>query len=271
MPIPVKLNITPAQLKKLQEGGSIQVKHTAIGAGNILNLNEDNVKKLVKALKSSKATRISMDDDELEGSGFGKKFKKKFTQVKKTVKKAKVGKHVAKSLNKVDKALQVITPIVGAVAPQFVPALMAAQEGVQAGKQVTQSVRNISRDVDMATSKGGMKRLAKAKLEEVMASNPDVANVVNGVRDIRNSVRVAQAPVKAGGSVKVYNDQNNFVRPNQSGYDPVLPSVVPKTKKGGKLTTCNCPNCDGGCGKRGGSFASGKRGGSFRGGSFTMN
>ena len=76
MPIPVKLNITPAQLKKLQEGGSIQVKHTAIGAGNILNLNEDNVKKLVRALKTSKGTRISMDDNELEGSGFGKKFKK---------------------------------------------------------------------------------------------------------------------------------------------------------------------------------------------------
>ena len=270
MPIPVKLNISQAQVNKLLNGGSVQVKSSDIGAGNVFNLNENNVKKLVKALKSQKGTRISMDDDEIEGSGFGKKFKKKFTQVKKTIKKAKVGKHVAKSLNKVDKALQVITPIVGAVAPQFVPALMAAQEGVQAGKKVTQSVRDISRDVDMATSKGGIKRMAKAKLEEVMAQNPDVANVVNGVRYIKKSVDMMNAPVRRGGSVRVYDDQNNFVRPNQSGYDPELPSIVPKTRKGGKIS-CSCPLCDGRCASMrtvGGSFTTGKHGGSFRGGSF---
>jgi hypothetical protein len=269
--IPVKLDLTPAQLRKLQQGGSINVKSSSIGNGSALHLNEANVKKLVRALKAQKGTRITMADDELEGSGLGKKFKKAMKSAKKEVKKAKVGKHVAKSLNKVDKVLEVATPIVSAMAPQLAPAMMAAQEAVESGKKITQSVRNISRDVDVASSKGGLKRIAKQKLNEVMAQNQDVANVINGARDIKRSAQVAHTMVKQGGSirnVKTYDDQNNFVRPNQSGYNPILPETIPKTKKGGKLS-CSCPNCNGKC-RSGGSFRApgGRSGGSFKGGSF---
>jgi hypothetical protein len=268
--IPVKLDLSPAQIRKLQSGGAIQIKHGSIGAGNVYNLNEDTVKKLVKALKSQKGTRINMQDDELEGSGLGKKFKKAMKSAKKEVKKAKVGKHVAKTLNKIDKVLEVATPIVATMAPQLAPAMMAAQEAVESGKKITQSVRNISRDIDVASSKGGLKKIAKQKLNEVMAQNPDVANVINSARDIKHSAQVAHTMVKKGGAIRTYDDQNNFVRPNQSGYNPVLPETIPKTKTGGKLHSCNCPHCKSGGSFKGGSFRApgGRSGGSFRGGSF---
>lgn len=80
--IPVKLHLSTAQKSKARNGKQIQVKHTHIGKGENYNLSEANIKKLVKSLKTNKACRITLCEDEIVGSGLGKKIGKAFKKVK---------------------------------------------------------------------------------------------------------------------------------------------------------------------------------------------
>jgi hypothetical protein len=70
----VQLNLSPTQLSKLRNGHNIQIKPGQMGSGMNFRLNANNMKKLRTGYNKAKAIRMAMNDEEIEGSGLGKKL-----------------------------------------------------------------------------------------------------------------------------------------------------------------------------------------------------
>ena len=106
----MQLDLTDAQIRKAQRGQTFQVTPAQMGSGIKFNLHPSNIKKLEKAYRLGKGSRLALtngelgynEDDEIEGAGFFKKAGKSFKKATKSVKKiAKpVTKVVKKTANK---------------------------------------------------------------------------------------------------------------------------------------------------------------------------
>ena len=87
--INVKMDLTPAQFKKLSKGHVTGIKNHQIGKGIDIKLSRENATKALKALKTNKGFRVKLEHHELEGSGFFDNIKKgarkAFGEVKKAV------------------------------------------------------------------------------------------------------------------------------------------------------------------------------------------
>ena len=74
--INVKMDLTPAQFKKLSKGHVTGIRNPQIGKGIDIKLSRENATKALKALKTNKGFRVKLEHHELEGSGFFDNIKK---------------------------------------------------------------------------------------------------------------------------------------------------------------------------------------------------
>ena len=74
--INVKMDLTPAQFKKLSKGHVTGIRNHQIGKGIDIKLSRENATKALKALKTNKGFRVKLEHHELEGSGFIDNIKK---------------------------------------------------------------------------------------------------------------------------------------------------------------------------------------------------
>lgn len=68
--IPIKLNLTKAQVKKAHSGKKIRVLHHNIGVGNVIHVHPTTHERLVKAYQQQRGTTIHVTPGELAGAGF---------------------------------------------------------------------------------------------------------------------------------------------------------------------------------------------------------
>lgn len=65
----ILLDLTPHQRRKLRKGLQFQIKHSQVGTGASLLMCPTKVKKIHKAVKRSKGSRLKLSPEEMEASG----------------------------------------------------------------------------------------------------------------------------------------------------------------------------------------------------------
>lgn len=240
----MKLNLSEANISKLRNGHTIQLKPSQIGSGIDYHLPSKVQKNLEKSYKLGKGVRLSIPQDYMEGSGiFGKKFDKKLKKlgIKKAVFKG------AKALQPmVDELLDqgVETLKSNPITAPYVPVALAVKNGVQ-------------RYIESPTqyqSKAGLKSLAK---KSVVDTYKDLTSEEPTTGGRINKYLPTKLLSKSGGSIrtnsaKVYSDSKNVLRPDQAGFNVASSVVRPNNASfGGSLSGgCSCGGCKCGAGFR---------------------
>lgn len=232
--IPCKIELSKAQKTKAKKGENIQVKPSQIGKGDTYHFSDTNVKKLVSALKSGKACRIKFNEDEIMGSGWGKKIGKAFKKVKHELKDNHVGRKVTNTLAKVNKKLDQYAPLVEGT--PFAPIYEGVQMGVKGAQTGASNVIGLTKTAEKLSKmkkddlRAGLKQMAMNGAKQVVASQ------VESMPQLKAGLQMAHDVSKVvGGSIrpKTYSDQVAMLRKDQSAFNPPKPAIIPKAIKSG--------------------------------------
>ena len=75
--VKIKIEATDAQIRKLMQGKTVQLKHSQLGSGKTIDLHPENAKRVLKSMKNNTGIRLSLSPHEITGEGiFGKKVDK---------------------------------------------------------------------------------------------------------------------------------------------------------------------------------------------------
>jgi hypothetical protein len=218
----MKLDLNEKQRKALQKGKSIQLKHEQIGRGFNVNLHPMNEKKILKAYRGGRGVRVDLTGGEIgmEGGKFSLNRTMKDIGIKKKVNQTiKKTAPVVRTINRGLKTagLDSIQEMAINQAIDFLP--VPAPVKTIIAKQVT---KQADKAIAGAGFKGG--RLANPNPNPYL---PTAFMTGQGFRTGNDGVRGAgfkgagfkggKLPISSKGS-KVYEDQRNVLRPNQSGF-----------------------------------------------------
>lgn len=206
------------------------------------------------------------------------KANKEYKEVKHVLKDNHVGRKIVNSTAKVAKKLDQYAPLVEDI-PVVSEAYAALQAGAHAsnaiskeGVSASSKIDKMGKTIDAKEVKAlGKSTLANMK-KSALTANPKVKAAVQAAKDVSlvtKSVKkgegiatiqtkiakatksVAKAKA-ADGNIKVYDDKNPRMRPDQAAFHPIKPDIIPKaTKKGAGINKCK--HC-GGSFMAGGSF-----------------
>ena len=233
MSINLKLNLSDAQKRKLQSGGTVQVRNNQIGSGHDFKLHKENAKKIIKALKNGSGVRLGLSDHEIEGSGiFGKKADRWFK---------KVG--IDKAVNKVGNALK----------PLAHEAITAVGRAGSAYGLPTAKVEQFAHDYINDPTK--QQALIRDKYNEIKSGNySSIGNALvtdgTGIRRIRGKgfnkympirgqgFRSGEPPQRITGSgtkharTHIRDDQSNFIQSDNANFYPSTPQTYKDIQHG---------------------------------------
>ena len=245
--VTIKINASEAQIKKLLQGKTVQLKHSQLGHGVSIDVHPENFKKIQNGMKKSSGARLTLSDHELSGNGiFGKKADKFMEKhgIKKAVYAAgRELKPLAHELiNTAGKAVDAYVPGLGSMGASMASnyidhpdekhetdhAALGAQMGAKAAemlsaKMAAQSGGKICRTCGQHGGRLGRFRPISQQLISGGAVNPYMPTSLSG------------GAIRGKPAIHLRNDQSNFITANSPAFFPIQPRTVKEFQTGGSF------------------------------------
>lgn len=229
----IQLDLSRTQVNKLKKGGAVQLKASQMGCGMPLMVSAAISKRVARSMKSGKGMRLSLTDEELQGSGIFEDIKEGFRKASKFYQKnlkPVVGPLIKKGLQA---GLKAGVAAASAAQPELAPGLVALEKAYGdklvnvVGKQT--GAYGLKKKAPLSEERKEQLREQLKRAREVKAAKQGGSFKAAGVKKVKQEKKVKKD------SVVVENYAKNL-RVDHPAQEPVIldsPGGLPGS--GGKV------------------------------------